>query len=83
MNQAIALARKPHIIIASPGRLLYHLKNTRGFNLKKIKYFVLDEADKLLNMDFEKEINQVLQCLPKKRTTFLYSATMTNKVSKL
>ncbi len=44
---------------------------------------MLDEADKLLNMDFEKDINQILGCLPKKRTTFLYSATMTNKVSKL
>ncbi len=54
------MAKKPHIIIASPGRLLYHLKNTRGFDLKKIKYFVLDEADKLLNMDFEKEINKIL-----------------------
>jgi ATP-dependent RNA helicase DDX47/RRP3 len=36
---------------------LYHLKNTKGFNLRNIKFFVLDEADKLLNMDFEKEIN--------------------------
>ena len=83
MTQAIALAQKPHIIVASHGRLLYHLKNTRGFNLQRVRYFVLDEADKLLNMDFEKDINQILTCLPKKRTTFLYSATMTNKVSKL
>jgi len=43
----------------------------------------LDEADKLLNMDFEKEINQILEIVPKKRNTFLFSATMTNKVTKL
>jgi len=52
-----ALAKKPHIIIGTPGRLLYHLENTKGFNLKNLKYLVFDEADKLLNMDFEKEIN--------------------------
>jgi len=65
MTQSIALSRKPHIIVASPGRLLYHLKNTRGFSLRKIKYFVLDEADKLLNMDFEKDLNSILAVLPK------------------
>ena len=65
MTQSIALAKKPHIIIASPGRLLYHLKNTKGFNLKMIKYFVLDEADKLLNMDFEKDLNTIISVLPK------------------
>ena len=43
----------------------------------------MDEADKLLNMDFEKEINQILEIIPKNRNTFLFSATMTNKVSKL
>jgi ATP-dependent RNA helicase DDX47/RRP3 len=59
------------------------LQNTKGFNLNKLKFLVLDEADKLLNMDFEKEINQILEIIPKQRNTFLFSATMTNKVSKL
>lgn len=44
---------------------------------------MLDEADKILNMDFEKDLNQILTCIPKKRTSLLFSATMTNKVSKL
>ena len=43
----------------------------------------MDEADKLLNMDFEKPLNKILEVLPKKRQTFLFSATMTNKVAKL
>ncbi|KAL4480750.1 hypothetical protein ABPG72_014525 [Tetrahymena utriculariae] len=83
MAQAIALSKKPHIIIGTPGRILYHMQNTKGFNFKQLKFLVLDEADKLLNMDFEKDINQILDIIPKKRNTFLFSATMTNKVHKL
>jgi len=44
---------------------------------------VFDEADKLLNMDFEKEINMILEIVPKERKTMLFSATMSDKVSKL
>ena len=83
MGQAIALARKPHIVIGTPGRVVDHLENTKGFSLAKLKFLVFDEADRLLNMDFEKEIDVILQNTPKKRTTFLFSATMTSKVAKL
>lgn len=84
MEQAVALVnKKPHVIIATPGRILHHLENTKGFNLSNLKYLVMDEADKLLNMDFEKPLNKILEVLPKKRQTFLFSATMTNKVAKL
>ncbi len=82
-DQAIALAKKPHIIIATPGRLLDHLHNTKGFSLRTIKFLVLDEADRMLSMDFEKEINELLAVLPQDRKTYLFSATMTNKVDKL
>ena len=44
---------------------------------------VLDEADRLLNMDFEAEIDEILKAVPKERRTFLFSATMTSKVAKL
>lgn len=81
--QTIAIAKRPHIIIGTPGRVLYHLQNTRGFSLQTIKYFVLDEADRLLNMDFEEEIGSILKVLPRERHTYLYSATMTSKVAKL
>jgi ATP-dependent RNA helicase DDX47/RRP3 len=84
MAQAVALVdKKPHVIIATPGRILYHLENTKGFSLSNLNYLVMDEADKLLNMDFEKPLNKILECLPRKRQTFLFSATMTNKVAKL
>ena len=64
MAQAISLAKKPHIVIATPGRLSDHLANTKGFTLKHLEYLVFDEADKLLNMDFEVQINQILDVLP-------------------
>jgi len=84
MAQSVALvSKKPHVIIATPGRILHHLENTKGFSLQKLAYFVLDEADKLLSMNFEEALDKIIGYLPKNRTTFLFSATMTNKVSKL
>lgn len=56
---------------------------TQGFSLKSLKHLVLDEADKLLDMDFEQEIDQVLKVIPRERRTQLFSATMTSKVQKL
>ena len=42
--------------LATPGRLVDHLENMKGFSLKKLKYLVMDEADRILNMDFETEV---------------------------
>ncbi|XP_022916654.1 ATP-dependent RNA helicase DDX47 [Onthophagus taurus] len=83
MSQALVLAKKPHILIATPGRLLDHLENTKGFNLRALKYLVMDEADRILNMDFEVEVDKILKVIPRERRTFLFSATMTKKVNKL
>ncbi|XP_063536683.1 ATP-dependent RNA helicase DDX47 [Cydia strobilella] len=81
--QALTLSKKPHIIIATPGRLVDHLENTKGFNLKALKYLVMDEADRILNMDFEVEVDKILRVIPRERRTYLFSATMTKKVQKL
>lgn len=51
----------------------------QGFSLSTVKHLVLDEADRLLNMDFEVEINQILKHAPRDRRTQLFSATMTTK----
>ncbi|XP_075220014.1 putative ATP-dependent RNA helicase DDX47 isoform X2 [Lycorma delicatula] len=83
MSQALTLAKKPHILIATPGRLLDHLSNTKGFNLKALKFLVMDEADRILNMDFEVEVDKILKVIPRERNTYLFSATMTKKVQKL
>ncbi|XP_047958695.1 DEAD-box ATP-dependent RNA helicase 10-like [Salvia hispanica] len=82
-QQSIALGKRPHIVAATPGRLIDHLSNTKGFSLRTLKYLVLDEADRLLNEDFEKSLDQILCEIPRNRRTFLFSATMTNKVKKL
>lgn len=82
-QQSIALGRSPHILVATPGRLLDHLTNTKGFHLRKLRYLVLDEADRMLSLDFEKELNELLQVIPEDRRTLLFSATMTSKVQKL
>ncbi|CAN8072983.1 unnamed protein product [Agarophyton chilense] len=83
MAQAVALAKRPHIIVATPGRLVDHLENTKGFSLRAAKFLVLDEADRILTMDFEKELEKVVTCMPRERRTYLFSATMTSKVKKL
>jgi ATP-dependent RNA helicase DDX47/RRP3 len=84
MAQAVALVnKKPNIIVATPGRILYHLENTKGFSLNRLGALVLDEADKLLSLNFEDSLDKILSAVPKQRKTYLFSATMTNKVNKL
>ncbi|TLD37380.1 ATP-dependent rRNA helicase RRP3 [Venturia nashicola] len=85
--QSIALSKKPHIIVATPGRLLDHLETTKGFSLRSIKYLVLDEADRLLDLDFGPVLDKILKNLPSggsgSRHTYLFSATMSSKVESL
>ncbi|CAG0887389.1 unnamed protein product [Darwinula stevensoni] len=83
VTQALALSKKPHIVIATPGRLVDHLETTKGFNLRSLKYLVMDEADRILDMDFEQELDKILKVIPRERHTYLFSATMTRKVQKL
>lgn len=83
MAQAVALAKRPHVIVATPGRLIDHLENTKGFSLRNVKHLVLDEADRILTMDFEKELDAIIAALPFERRSHLFSATMTSKVRKL
>ncbi|OKL63453.1 ATP-dependent rRNA helicase rrp3 [Talaromyces atroroseus] len=83
VSQSIAIGKRPHIIVATPGRLLDHLENTKGFSLRTLKYLVMDEADRLLDMDFGPLITKILKVLPRERRTFLFSATMSSKVEGL
>lgn len=82
--QAIALGKKPHIVVATPGRLLDHLEKTKGFSLQRLRYLVMDEADRLLEeMDFGPILEKILKFMPRERRTFLFSATMTTQVERL
>ncbi|KAF8942833.1 hypothetical protein BGZ47_006074 [Haplosporangium gracile] len=84
MTQAIALSRRPHIIIATPGRLRDHINSSGdSMNLSKVKYLVLDEADRLLTETFAEDLGGILEVLPKKRQTLLFTATMTDAVLEL
>ncbi|KAF9873625.1 ATP-dependent rrna helicase rrp3 [Colletotrichum karsti] len=83
VEQAISLGKKPHIIVATPGRLVDHLENTKGFSLRSLKYLVMDEADRLLDMDFGPSIDKILKFVPRERRTFLFSATMSSKIESL
>ncbi|KIM84677.1 hypothetical protein PILCRDRAFT_392721 [Piloderma croceum F 1598] len=52
----VALAKKPHVIVATPGRLNNHLETTEGFSLRIVKFLVFDEADQLLTLNFQPDI---------------------------
>eukprot|EP00794_Sanderia_malayensis_P009262 gene9262-10240_t len=77
------MIKEASFVIGTPGRLVDHLENTKGFNLRSLKYLIMDEADRILNMDFEEEVDKILRTIPKERHTYLFSATMTKKVQKL
>lgn len=81
-NQLRMLRRNPRIIIATPGRMNDHLQR-RTFRLDGIKILVLDEADRMLDMGFMPQIEQVLKNLPKERQTMLFSATIPEKVVRI
>jgi ATP-dependent RNA helicase DDX47/RRP3 len=84
MTQAISLSKSPHVVVGTPGRIVDHLQNTKGFSLRSIQYLVMDEADRMPSLDFEEAINTILAALPREgRRTYLFSATMTTKVAKL
>ncbi|GAB6169905.1 DEAD/DEAH box helicase [Clostridium carnis] len=71
-----------HLIIATPGRLLDHLKRNT-INLSKLKTIVLDEADQMLLMGFKNEVEAIMKEVPKKSQTICFSATMDSQVKKL
>jgi len=83
VRQAMELSQRPHVVVATPGRLKDHLESTKGFRLQKVRFVILDEADKMLDMDYEKELDAIFELLPRQRQTILFSATMTAKVDKL
>jgi ATP-dependent RNA helicase RhlE len=78
-QQKRALTSGADIIIATPGRLIAHLQ--MGYvKFDQIKYLVLDEADKMMDMGFSDDIMNIVRQLPKERQTLLFSATMPNKI---
>lgn len=81
-KQVQALSRGVDILIATPGRLL-DLMNQGKINLKDVEFFVLDEADRMLDMGFIHDIKKIIAKLPNKRQSLFFSATMSPAIDKL
>ncbi|KAE9601877.1 putative RNA helicase [Lupinus albus] len=81
--EAERLAKGVNLLVGTPGRLLDHLQNTKGFMYKNLKCLMIDEADRILEANFEEEMKQIIKILPKNRQTALFSATQTKKVEDL
>ncbi len=81
-QQVQSLARGVDVLVATPGRLL-DLLNQKYLKLDKVEIFVLDEADRMLDMGFYRDIKQVLPLLPKKKQNLFFSATMPRDVQDL
>eukprot|EP00579_Thalassiosira_antarctica_P013948 CAMPEP_0201938366 /NCGR_PEP_ID=MMETSP0903-20130614/41264_1 /ASSEMBLY_ACC=CAM_ASM_000552 /TAXON_ID=420261 /ORGANISM="Thalassiosira antarctica, Strain CCMP982" /LENGTH=579 /DNA_ID=CAMNT_0048479621 /DNA_START=6 /DNA_END=1745 /DNA_ORIENTATION=+ len=82
-TEAERLVKGVNIIIATPGRLLDHLQNTKGFVFRNLLAFVMDEADRILEQGFEDDLRSIIKALPKQRQTMLFSATQTKMVDDL
>ncbi|KAH7622791.1 hypothetical protein Ndes2526B_g02065 [Nannochloris sp. 'desiccata'] len=72
-----------NILVATPGRLLQHMDETPGFDASSLQVLVLDEADRILDMGFSATLNAIVENLPTKRQTMLFSATQTKSVGAL
>ena len=82
-RQAAALRQRPEIVVATPGRLIDHVRNTHSFGFEDVAAVVLDEADRLLEMGFLEEIKEIVRNMPRQRQTLLFSATLTSAVEEL
>ncbi|CAJ0751918.1 20333_t:CDS:2 [Entrophospora sp. SA101] len=82
-KQENELKKRPDIVIATPGRLIDHVRNSPSFTLETIEILILDEADRMLEDGFADELNEIIKNCPKSRQTMLFSATMTDNIDQL
>jgi len=81
-EEQAALARM-NIVVCTPGRMLQHLSQTAAFSVDNLHMLVLDEADRIMDMGFQRDVDAIVEYLPPDRQTLLFSATQTKKVSDL
>ncbi|KAJ7228722.1 DEAD-domain-containing protein [Mycena pura] len=84
MTQALELRNRPHIVVATPGRIADHLRSSAGeWDLSRVKFLVLDEADRLLSPTFAPDLSHIFSALPEDRQTCLFTATLTPSIEAL
>jgi ATP-dependent RNA helicase DDX49/DBP8 len=83
ITQGQELEKRPHIVVATPGRLADHLESCKTFTLSRLRFLVLDEADRLLGGHFDEQIKTIFQALSKQRQNLFFSATITDTLEKL
>ncbi|KAJ2724615.1 putative RNA helicase [Coemansia sp. Benny D115] len=81
MSQALELSKRPHVVVATPGRLADHIQsNSDAVHFRGVQFLVLDEADRLLTDTFAPDLAVIMEAIPKKRQTLLFTATMTSSI---
>ncbi|KAF9516870.1 hypothetical protein BS47DRAFT_1291797 [Hydnum rufescens UP504] len=84
MTQALELNNRPHVVVATPGRLVDHMNSGTGeWTLSRVKFLVLDEADRLLSSTFASDLRTIFTALPSERQTGLFTATLTPSIEAL
>ncbi|ENN76440.1 hypothetical protein HUJ04_009154 [Dendroctonus ponderosae] len=83
VEQGRQLSKVPHVVVATPGHLVDHLEGCDTFTLSRIKFLVIDEADRLLGGLFDDQIKRIFSVLPKTRQSIYFSATMTDTLQTL
>ncbi|PIN89318.1 ATP-dependent helicase [Candidatus Pacearchaeota archaeon CG10_big_fil_rev_8_21_14_0_10_34_76] len=82
MEPQIRGLRRAEIVVGTPGRILDHLKR-RTLNLSKVRYLVLDEADRMLDMGFIRDVESIIRSCPDNRQTMLFSATISQEIKEI
>ena len=83
MEQGSKISKKPHILIGTPGRIRHHIEGADPPDLRKVRFLVLDEADRLLASGFHSELRIILSKMSVSRQTLLFSATMTTSLEEV
>lgn len=81
--QEAQLKERPDVVVATPGRLIDHVRNSASFGIDDVEIMVMDEADRMLEEGFQAELDEIIKATPKSRQTMLFSATMTDDVDEL
>jgi len=82
-SQEAVLRNRPDVVVCTPGRIIDHLRNSHSISIRDLDVLVLDEVDRLLELGFQEELEELLKYCPVNRQTLLFSATLTSKVDSL